>query len=100
MKRIFSEIFQIAIGILLASIGLKMFLLPNGFLDGGATGIAILLSELFDFDISYILLIVSIPFLILAWFSLSKRILIKSVISIVLLAIIIHFENFILLTEL
>jgi uncharacterized membrane-anchored protein YitT (DUF2179 family) len=99
MKRILSEIFQIAIGILLASIGLKMFLLPNGFLDGGATGIAILLSELFDFDISYILLTVSIPFLILAWFSLSKRIFIKSVISIVLLAVIIHFENFNAITE-
>jgi len=99
MKQLISEIFQIAIGVLLASVGLKMFLLPNGFLDGGATGIAILLSELFEFDISYILLIVSIPFLILAWFSLSKRIFIKSVISIISLAVIIHFENFNAITE-
>ena len=99
MKRILSEIFQIAIGIFLASIGLKMFLLPNGFLDGGATGIAILFSELFNYDISYILLLVSIPFLILAWFSLSKRIFIKSVISIVSLAVIIHFENFNAITD-
>ena len=99
MKRILSEIFQIALGILLASVGLKMFLLPNGFLDGGATGIAILLSELFDFDISYFLIVVSIPFLILAWFSLTKRIFIKSVISIVLLAIMIHFENFSAVTD-
>ena len=99
MKRILSEIFQVAIGILLASIGLKMFLLPNGFLDGGATGIAILLSELFDFDISFFLLIVNIPFLILAWFSLSKRIFIKSILSIISLAIIIHFENFESITE-
>ncbi len=94
MKQLLSEVFQIAIGILLASVGLKMFLLPNGFLDGGATGIAILLSELFNFDISYILLIVSIPFLILAWYSLSRRIFIKSVISIISLAVMIHFENF------
>jgi uncharacterized membrane-anchored protein YitT (DUF2179 family) len=99
MKRLLSEIFQIAIGILLASVGLKMFLLPNGFLDGGATGIAILLSELFNFDISYILLVVSIPFLILAWYNLSKRIFIKSVLSIISLAIIIHFENFNAITE-
>ncbi len=99
MKQLLSEIFQIAIGILLSSVGLKMFLLPNGFLDGGATGIAILLSEIFDFDISYILIIVSIPFLILAWFSLSKRIFIKSVISIISLSVIIHFENFSAITE-
>jgi uncharacterized membrane-anchored protein YitT (DUF2179 family) len=76
-----------------------MFLLPNGFLDGGATGIAILLSELFDIDISFILLLVSIPFLILAWFSLSRRIFAKSLISILLLAVIIHFENFASITE-
>ncbi len=99
MKQLLSEIFQIAVGILLASIGLKMFLLPNGFLDGGATGIAILLSELFDFDISYILLIVSMPFLILAWFSLSKSIFIKSVLSIISLAVMIHFENFNAITD-
>lgn len=99
MKQLLSEITQIAIGIFLASIGLKLFLLPNGFLDGGATGIAILLSELFNFDISIFLLIVSIPFLILAWFSLSRRIFIKSVLSILTLAIIIHFEEFTPITE-
>tara|TARA_B100000809_G_scaffold49621_1_gene44597 strand:- start:20130 stop:21005 length:876 start_codon:yes stop_codon:yes gene_type:complete len=99
MKQIVSEFFQISIAILLASIGLKMFLLPNGFLDGGATGIAILVSEIFDLDISFILLAVSIPFLVLAWFSLSKSIFLKSVISIVSLAIIIHFENFEAVTD-
>ena len=99
MKRILSEIFQISIGVLLASVGLKMFLLPNGFLDGGVTGIAILLSELFELDISYFLLLVSIPFLILAWFNLSRRIFTKSVISIIALAVIIHFENFNAITD-
>ena len=55
-KRVFSEISQIAIGILLASIGLKGFLLPNGFLDGGVTGIAILISKLYDVNISLVLI--------------------------------------------
>jgi uncharacterized membrane-anchored protein YitT (DUF2179 family) len=81
-------------GIVLASIGLKGFLLPNSFLDGGATGIAILLSKYYNLNISLILLAVSIPFLILAWFTLTKRILIKSMLSIIGLAIFIHFENF------
>ena len=43
-----------------------MFLLPNGVIDNSVTGIATFLSELFDFDISFILLIVSFLFLILA----------------------------------
>ncbi|MDD7914261.1 YitT family protein [Polaribacter ponticola] len=38
----FSEYFQIFVGIVLTSLGLKAFLLPNGFLDGGVTGIALL----------------------------------------------------------
>ena len=65
LKQVLSESFQICFGILLASIGLKAFLLPNGFLDGGVTGIAILISQLFDLNISIVLLIVSIPFLLI-----------------------------------
>ena len=42
-----SEYFQIALGIFLASVGLKAFLLPNDFLDGGVTGTAILVNSLY-----------------------------------------------------
>ncbi|WP_340076375.1 YitT family protein [Leptobacterium sp. I13] len=88
------EIIQIALGIFLASVGLKVFLLPNGFLDGGVTGVAILLSNLISWDISLTLPLLSIPFFVLGWFTVSKRILIKSIVSILILALIIHFENF------
>lgn len=94
-----SEYIQIAIGIVLASIGLKAFLLPNGFLDGGVTGIALLVRTFVDIEISYLLPIISIPFLILGYFTMSKRILIKSIISILGLALFIHFENFEVITE-
>ena len=80
MKKIRSLVFeylQIALAILLASIGLKAFLLPNGFLDGGVTGIAILLGEFVPIEISYILPIISIPFFILGWLTLTKRVMIK-----------------------
>lgn len=99
IKRLTSEAIQITIGILLASIGLKAFLLPNGFLDGGATGIAILLSELYGFNISILILAVSLPFLVLAKFTLSNRILIKSILAIAGLTIFIHFENFNAVTD-
>ncbi len=86
-------------GIILASIGLKAFLLPNGFLDGGVTGIALLVRTFVDFKISYLLIIFSIPFLILGYFTVSKRIVIKSVLSIIGLALFIHFENFETITD-
>lgn len=99
IKQGISEGFQISIGITLASIGLKAFLLPNGFLDGGVTGIAILISQLFDLDISIVLLLVSGPFLLMGWKTLTKKIVIKSFLAISALAIFIHFENFTSLTE-
>ncbi len=99
MKRLFLEYSQIFLGIVLASIGLKAFLLPNGFLDGGVTGIAILLKDIFDFNISISLVVISIPFLVLAWFTLSKKAVVKSIISIISLALFIQFENFTPLTN-
>ena len=99
MKKQFFEFFQIGFGVLLASLGLKVFLLPNGFLDGGVTGIAILLSELYGFNISVLLVGVSLPFLIMSWFTLSRRITLKSVLAIISLAVMVHFENFTPVTD-
>lgn len=91
---VLAEYFQIALGILLASIGLKAFLLPNGFLDGGVTGIAILLNTAFGWNISLLLVLLSIPFLYLAYRAVARRIAVKSIVSILGLAIVIHFGKF------
>ncbi|WP_370391720.1 YitT family protein [uncultured Winogradskyella sp.] len=95
----FSEYGQIALGVILASIGLKAFLLPNGFLDGGVTGIALLVKTFVDIKISYLLILFSVPFLILGFYTVSKRIVIKSMVSILALALFIHFENFETITD-
>jgi uncharacterized membrane-anchored protein YitT (DUF2179 family) len=93
------EYVQIAFGVLLASIGLKAFLLPNGFLDGGATGIALLVSSQTGIDISLLLLFISIPFLIMGYFTLSKRIVVKSLLAISLLALLLSLESFNTITD-
>ncbi|WP_439127385.1 YitT family protein [Polaribacter sp.] len=99
VKTYFSEYFQIFVGIVLTSLGLKAFLLPNGFLDGGVTGIALLVRTQVDINMSYLLILFSIPFLILGYFTVAKRIVIKSVISILGVALFIHFENFQTITD-
>jgi len=98
LSRLF-EYFQITLGILFASIGLKAFLLPNGFLDGGVTGIAILLNRQFGINVSLLLLGLSIPFLILAYRAVARRVAIKSVVSILGLAVAIQFESFPVVTN-
>ncbi|GAK93949.1 hypothetical protein JCM19298_1286 [Nonlabens ulvanivorans] len=99
MRQLLKEYSQIVIGILLASVGLKAFLLPNQFLDGGVTGIAILLSLETGLDISILLVLLSVTFIVLGAFTVSKRIVIKSIISIALLAISISLETFTPVTE-
>jgi len=97
--RLISEYLQIAFGIVLASIGLKAFLLPNGFLDGGVTGITLLVRTQVEINISFLLILFSIPFLILGYFTVSRRIVVKSIISILGLALFIYFENFETITD-
>jgi len=99
MRAYIKEYSQIAIGILLASIGLKAFLLPNNFLDGGVTGIAILVSQQTGWDVSILLVLLSVPFIIAGAFTVSKRIVIKSIIAIALLALSISLEAFSTITE-
>ena len=99
ITQILKEFLLMSLAVVLASIGLKAFLLPNGFLDGGVTGIAILLKTFIDIEISYILPLITLPFLILGWRTISRRMAIKSAIAVVALALVIHFENFSPVTE-
>lgn len=93
------EFFNIALGVTLASIGLKAFLLPNGFLDGGITGVALLVNQWLPISFSILLLVLSLPFILLAYFSISRQVAIKSIFSLVGLAIFIQFETFSIITE-
>jgi len=49
-----------AVGILSAAFGLKGFLLPNDFIDGGATGIALLLTTIFEIPLPLLIILVNI----------------------------------------
>ncbi|MEJ2113179.1 MAG: YitT family protein [Flavobacteriaceae bacterium] len=55
----------IIIGVFSAGFGLKGFLLPNRFIDGGATGISLLLENITNIPLGYLLILVNLPFLIL-----------------------------------
>ncbi|WP_343700445.1 YitT family protein [Chitinophaga sp.] len=76
----------IAIGVLLAAVGLKAFLLPNGFLDGGVTGISLLVNRLTGWSISVLLVVINLPFILLAYRQLSKTFTFKTIAAIVGLA--------------
>lgn len=77
----------IIIGIFSAAFGLKSFLLPNNFIDGGATGISLLLAKIFDIPLPIIILIINIPFILLGYKQIGKIFTIRTMLAISGLAI-------------
>ncbi len=61
------------LGVLLASIALKNFLVPNRFIDGGVTGLSILLHELNHWNLGVLIVLLNVPLIIAAYYSAGKR---------------------------
>ncbi|UNY97271.1 YitT family protein [Zhouia spongiae] len=93
------EVLFIVIGVFSAGFGLKGFLLPNQFIDGGATGISLLLQVISNFSLGVLLLMVNIPFLILGAKTISKKFAVKSILAIMALAIVVHFVPYPTITD-
>ncbi|MDQ3142133.1 MAG: YitT family protein [Bacteroidota bacterium] len=84
----------ISIGIVSAGFGLKGFLLPNNFIDGGVTGISLLTTEVTNFSLPILIVILNIPFIILGFTQISKSFAIKSFLAIIGLAVVVATVNY------
>ncbi|WP_394873905.1 YitT family protein [Gaetbulibacter sp. M240] len=93
------EYIFIIIGVFSAGFGLKGFLLPNHFIDGGATGISLLLQHITHLELGLILIVVNLPFIFLASKTIGKKFAIKSILAILLLALVVHFIDYPTITE-
>ena len=89
-----SDIIYLVLGVISASFALKSFLVPNHFLDGGVTGVSLLLHEVYHWNLGVVLLILNLPFIILAYFQIGKHFAIRSFLTILLIIITIFFVPF------
>src|SRR5690606_30346798 len=89
----FSIIYIVA-GVLCAAVALELFMLPNKFLDGGVTGMAIIANLHFGINLNLLLVVLNIPFLWLGWKKIGKTFAIQSSFSIFLLIIILELLEF------
>ena len=78
------------IGILLAAIALEVFLIPNKIIDGGITGVSIILSFLTNINLSIFIIILNIPFLLLGFRHLGKNFLIQSTVAMALFSVLLE----------
>ena len=79
----------ITVGIFAAAFGLESFLLPSNFIDGGATGISLLISELTGLPLALFIVLVNIPFVFLGYKLISRTFAIKTAFAIAGLALVV-----------
>ena len=84
----------IAAGVCSAGMGLKGFLFFNHFIDGGVTGISMLLSIVTPLPLSIWLPVVNLPFIVLGYRHLGRAFAIRSVVAIAALAIVLAVVRF------
>jgi uncharacterized membrane-anchored protein YitT (DUF2179 family) len=97
--RIFKDLLLLIGGIASAGFGLESFLLPSRFIDGGATGISLLFTEITKCPLALLLLIINIPFVILGFRQIGKWFGIKTIFAIIGLAICVSLVHFPLITS-
>lgn len=79
----------ITLGVVAAGFGLRGFLLPNSFIDGGVTGISLLVEEITQVPLSILLVVINTPFILLGYTTVGRGFAFKSMIAIVALALVV-----------
>ena len=97
MKRFGRSLLNFALivaGIFSAAFGLKGFLLSSRFIDGGVTGVSMLLSNIFHAPLSILILVINLPFVAIGYRQIGRTFAIKSVLSIAGLSLVLAFVKF------
>ncbi len=77
----------ILLGTGLAVLAMKGFMIPNRLMDGGITGISILLHEIFHVNISILVIVLNVGFIYLGYKKIGKTFAIQTTLAVVLLAL-------------
>ncbi|MBK5279075.1 MAG: YitT family protein [Bacteroidia bacterium] len=99
LTRAVKDTFLIFTGVAAAAFGLKGFLLPNHFLDGGVMGISLLINVVSGIDLSLLVVVINLPFVVIAYTQVSKKFAFKTLIAICLLAVVLAVAEFPIITS-
>jgi len=79
------------LGILFAGFALKGFLIPNQFFDGGVSGIALLIHELYHVNFALVIVLANLPFIIMGAYQVNRKFAFKTVAAIFGLSLCLQF---------
>jgi uncharacterized membrane-anchored protein YitT (DUF2179 family) len=91
--------FLIICGVLSAGLGLKSFLLPNGFIDGGVTGISLLLTEYTGISLPLLIVLINLPLILLGFRLMDRVFALKTLNAILFLALALYFIPYPVITS-
>ncbi len=80
------NLIQTSIGAGMAVFAMKGFMIPNQFMDGGVTGISLLIHEIYHINISILVIIFNLPFIYLGYQRIGKTFAVQTALAVILLA--------------
>ena len=94
IKENLKDLLFTTLGILSCGFALNALLVPNGFLDGGVTGVSLLFHEIYHIPLAYIIVIASIPFVIMGSYQVSRNFAIRTFAAVLGLALCLTYVHF------
>ncbi len=85
------SIIMLTVGTIIAAAALECFLIHNTILDGGITGVSIIVSKLTGIPLALLVLILNIPFVYIGYKNLGKSFLVRTVYSMVSFSLFLSF---------
>lgn len=81
----------LTLGSIISAFALEQFLIPNTIIDGGVTGISIIIDKLTNIPISILVIVLNIPFIYVGYRNLGKRFLYRTIYTILIFSLFLSF---------
>lgn len=87
IRHYIAMVFWLTLGAFLAAVAIRIFLVPNQLIDGGVVGIALIIARLYgDHYLSYVLILLNLPFIYLAYNYIRRTFVVHMLIAVLLFA--------------
>ncbi|GIP41117.1 membrane protein [Paenibacillus sp. J31TS4] len=87
IAKLLQRVFFLLLGSAIVSVGLEIFLVPNNIIDGGITGISIMLSHILNIKLGIFLTILNVPFLFLGYKQIGKTFALSTLLGVLAMSI-------------
>lgn len=89
-KKLIKNYSLVTLGAILSALSLEIFLVPNKILDGGVTGISLMLHHVTGINLSLFTMLLNIPFLLVGYSKIGKRFLFKTLYGITVFSVLLN----------